>query len=219
MKAIGVTGGVGCGKSEILRQLQHSCVCDVIRTDDVANDLKEPGGACYDAIVAMLGEDVLEAGKGSRIDRAKMAEKIFGDEALLKKVNDLLHPAVRQVVIEKLEAEDARGILDVMFIEAALLLECGYASESTREAIEKASIPVNKAYGITLDEMWYVYAPQDVRRKRLKEHRGYSDEKIDGIMQKQLSEEQFRAGSDFVIDNGGSLADALAQAKERLKLV
>ena len=193
MYTIGVTGGVGCGKSEILKHLQTRCACHVIRTDEVANAVKEPGGVCYDEIVALLGEDVLEEG---RIDRAKMAAKIFADDDLLKQVNAILHPAVRRYVLERITEEQNRDELDVLFVEAALLIESGYRA--------------------ILDEMWYVYAPEAVRRERLKKYRGYSDEKIDSIMAKQLPEEAFRAGTDFEINNGGAIEDAVAQAKTRL---
>ncbi|MBR0171413.1 MAG: dephospho-CoA kinase [Lachnospiraceae bacterium] len=214
MLIIGVTGGVGCGKSAILAELKNDCICSVIHTDEVANAVKEPGGICYNEIVALLGEDVL--GEDRRIDRKKMAEKIFTDEALLKRVNAVLHPAVRSYVLDVIEAERGRGVLDILFIEAALLLENGYASEKRREAIEAAGIRPIHENGITVDEMWYVYAPEDVRRKRLKENRAYGDEKIDSIMKRQLTEEQFRAGSDFEIDNSGTLAEAAAQARKRI---
>ena len=208
MLIIGVTGGVGCGKSAILAALKTDCICSVIHTDEVANAVKEPGGICYNEIVDLLGKDVLD--DAWRIDRKKMAEKIFTDEALRKQVNAVLHPAVRRYVLDVIEAEKGRGVLDILFIEAALLIESGYVSARAGEAALKNA-------QVIVDEMWYVYAPEDVRRKRLKENRAYSDEKTDSIIKRQLTEEQFRAGSDFEIDNGGTLAEAVAQAQERLR--
>ena len=207
MLIIGVTGGVGCGKSAILAELKNDCICSVIHTDEVANTVKEPGGICYNEIVDLLGEDVLDA--EGRIDRKKMAEKIFADEALLKRVNAVLHPAVRRYVLDMIEAEKGRGILDILFIEAALLIESGYVSVHAGDAALKNA-------QVIVDEMWYVYAPEDVRRNRLKENRAYGDEKIDSIIKRQLTEEQFRAGSDFEIDNSGTLAEAVAQARKRI---
>ena len=208
MLIIGVTGGVGCGKSAILAELESDCICSIIHTDEVANAVKEPGGICYNEIVDLLGKDVLD--DAGRIDRKKMAEKIFTDEALRKQVNAVLHPAVRRYVLDVIEAEKGRGVLDILFIEAALLIESGYVSARAGEAALKNA-------QVIVDEMWYVYAPEDVRRKRLKENRAYSDEKTDSIIKRQLTEEQFRAGSDFEIDNGGTLAEAVAQAQERLR--
>ncbi len=85
----------------------------------------------------------------------------------------------------------------MFFVEAALLIECGY--------------------GALTDEMWYVYADEETRRKRLREYRGYSEERIDGIMSSQLSEEQFRESCDFVIDNSGTLAESFAQIDRKLE--
>ncbi|MBQ9863185.1 MAG: dephospho-CoA kinase, partial [Lachnospiraceae bacterium] len=81
-------------------------------------------------------------------------------------------------------------------IEAALLIECGYKE--------------------IVDEMWYIYTNIDVRRKRLKESRGYSDAKIDSILKSQLSEEEYRKNSDFEIDNSGLCEDSFEQIRERL---
>ena len=64
--------------------------------------------------------------------------------------------------------------------------------------------------------MWYIYCDLAVRRERLKKSRGYSDEKIDSILSSQLSEAEFRSGSDVVIDNSGNLEDAYRQIREAL---
>ena len=85
----------------------------------------------------------------------------------------------------------------MFFIEAALLIENGYND--------------------FVDEMWYIYARDDVRRARLKSSRGYDDEKITHIMESQLSEERFRVGSDFVLDNSGDLSEAYSQIQKRLE--
>ena len=126
-----------------------------------------------------------------------MAARIFSDEGLLKQVNDILHPAVREYLLERLERARQEGKTELFFVEAALLIECGY--------------------GALTDEMWYVYADEETRRKRLREYRGYSEERIDGIMSSQLSEEQFRESCDFVIDNSGTLAESFAQIDRKLK--
>ena len=194
MKVIGITGGVGAGKSEILKYLLRDPASGHIDTDSYANKVKEPGEMCYNDIVGLMGSDVLKA--DGHIDHAKMAAKVFADKELLKKVNDVLHPAVRAAVEERIAFERERGVLDHLFIEAALLIECGYKS--------------------ILDELWVVTASDDIRRQRLKASRGYSDEKIDSIMNNQLKDEEFKAAADFVLDNSGSLEEAYRQADERL---
>ncbi|MCR4904317.1 MAG: dephospho-CoA kinase [Butyrivibrio sp.] len=188
-KIIGITGGVGAGKSQILKYISDNYNCRVILADQVANDIKLKGGICYEPLVKLLGSDVL--GADGEIDKKKMAAKIFIDEKLLKNVNEILHPATISYIIEVVNTEKNKCNYDYCFIEAALLIECGFLK--------------------IVDEMWYIYAAEEVRRKRLKESRGYSDEKIDSILQKQLSEEEFRANCKVVIDNSGKLEDTYKQ--------
>lgn len=181
MKVIGVTGGVGAGKSTVLNYIKSICKCRVIFSDNVANDIKLKGMPCYEPIVELLSEEVL--GDDGEIDKAKMAKMIFSDKSLLNKVNDILHPAVNRFIHEQIELERKKNDLDYLFIEAALLIENGY--------------------GEVVDEMWYIYADDEVRRQRLKASRGYTDEKISDILKGQLSDEEFRKHADFVIDNSG----------------
>ncbi len=195
MKFIGITGGVGAGKSSILSYIRDHYPCEIYLADEVAHEVKKPGTACFQELIHILGEDVLD--ETGDIDKKRMAEKIFADEQLLERINGIVHPAVKDYLLEKLEEAKRSGKVKLFFVEAALLIECGY--------------------GELVDEMWYVHARKSVRRKRLKESRGYSDEKIDQIMKAQLSEEAFRKGSDFVIDNGGELTDACSAIDEHLK--
>ncbi len=181
MKTIGITGGVGAGKSTVLQYLEEMYNCRIIMTDDVANLLKEPGQACYEPIVRLLGNDVLLP--DGTIDRKRMAEMIFHDQDLLKKVEAILHPAVRSYVEDAIASERVSGKHPYVVVEAALLIQCGY--------------------GTILDEMWYVAVTDDVRRRRLKESRGYNDEKIDAILASQLDDASYRAACGIVIDNSG----------------
>ncbi|WP_026504775.1 dephospho-CoA kinase [Butyrivibrio sp. NC3005] len=196
MKIIGVTGGVGAGKSEVLRHLEQKYNCRVIFSDDVANIIKKKGMEAYDKLVELLGTDILNEEDGE-IDRKKMANAVFGKPDVLKKINDILHPLTNDYIYEQIEKEKNEKKLQILFIEAALLIETGY----------------NKI----VDEMWYIFADEEIRRKRLKASRGYSDAKIDKIISSQLSESEFRAGSDFMIDNSGSLEDTLQIIDNHLK--
>lgn len=195
MKVIGITGGVGAGKSEILKYIKVHYKCEIHLADEVAHLVKEPGTKCFGELVELLGEDVL--GPDGAIDKAVMASKIFGDERILEQVNAIVHPAVKEYILEHLQAARERGDAELFFVEAALLIEAGY-------------VPL-------VDEMWYIYATEDVRAKRLKEARGYSDEKIANIIKNQLSEEEFRKACDFVIDNSGELSDSFEQIDKKLE--
>lgn len=194
MKVIGITGGVGAGKSQILSYLQERTRCRVIMADQVAHELEEPEGRCYQPIVSLLGTAVLA--EDGQIDRVKMAARIFADEKLLEQVNQIVHPAVKEYIDEAIAGERARGQIDYLFIEAALLIESGY--------------------GRIVDEMWYIHADEKTRRERLKKSRGYSDRKIDNIMQGQLSEEEFYGHCSVVIDNSGTLDSAYRQIEKKL---
>ncbi len=191
---IGITGGIGAGKSTVLGYIRDNYNCLVIFSDDVANDIKKKGYPAYDELVALLGKEVLS--EDGEIDKAKMASAIFNNKNLLKKVNNILHPAVNTFIINIIEKERALGTYDFVFVEAALLIENGYDK--------------------IVDELWYVYASEESRRQRLKASRGYSDEKIDDILGKQLDDATFREHCSFVIDNSGELSKASEQIDNKI---
>lgn len=194
MKIIGITGGVGSGKTMLLKYIREHYSCRILLADEVANQLKEPGEACYEEIVALLGTEVLE--KDGRICRNRMAEKIFQDKGMLQAVNAVLHPAVKRYVLQEIKKEKEREKLDFFFLEAALLIEDGYDR--------------------IVEEMWYIYADEQVRRLRLKRDRGYSEEKIDSILRSQLSEENYRKHCSTVIDNSRELTYAYEQIDKKM---
>lgn len=195
MMFIGITGGIGAGKSEILKYIRKHYKCEIYLADDVAHLVKLPGTSCFDKLVELLGTDVLDA--SGEIDKKVMADKIFASPKLLQQVNAIVHPAVKEYLMERLEAAEESGEAELFFVEAALLIETGY--------------------GQLVDEMWYIYARQEIRTKRLREVRGYGEEKIISIMKNQLSEEQFREACDFVIDNSGELTDSYRQIDKKLE--
>ncbi|MCQ2494689.1 MAG: dephospho-CoA kinase [Lachnospiraceae bacterium] len=190
MKFIGITGGVGAGKSEILKFIKKHYKCKVYMADRVAHEVRLPGTDCHKQLCELLGEDVVGNSKA-------MAEKLFNNEELLEKVNGIIHPAVRVYLLDEYEKAKQDPETELFFVEAALLIECGY--------------------GELVDEMWYVYADRQVRIKRLIDSRQYPIEKIESIMANQLSDEEFRNNSDFVIDNSGSLFSSGEQIRHRLE--
>lgn len=194
MRFIGITGGIGAGKSEILHYIGQHCRCEIYLADEVAHLVKQPGSRAYRELVQLLGQDVTAA--DGQIDRAAMADKIFAKPELLEQVNEIIHPAVKEFLLERLEHAKKAGTAELFFVEAALLIECGYLA--------------------LVDEMWYIYADKEIRRDRLRSARGYSEEKISQIMSRQLSEEMFRKNCDFVIDNSGSLENTYRQIDRRL---
>lgn len=195
MRTIGITGGVGSGKTAVLAYIKEHYNCQVLLADELAHKVREPGGSCYEVLTELLGKEVLAP--DGRFDRRKMAEKIFGQTELLKQVNGIIHPMVRKEILLEIDRQKKEEKIDFLFVEAALLIEGGY---------EKV-----------LDELWYIYADEAKRRQRLKESRGYSDEKVSGIVNQQLSEEEFRLHCSIVIDNSGSLEDTYRQIDRKLE--
>jgi len=186
---IGVTGGVGAGKSACLKYIEQKYYCLVIYADPEAAKLRKKGEVCYDALVDLLGAEVL--GEDGEIDPARMARKIYEDPSVRSSVNAILHPAVNERIRGIIDRERAAAKLDFVFVEAALLIENGYEQ--------------------IVDELWYIHTDVDIRRRRLKESRGYSDERIDEILAGQLSEEEYRAHCAVVIDNGDDMIETKKQ--------
>ncbi|MBR4027417.1 MAG: dephospho-CoA kinase [Lachnospiraceae bacterium] len=230
MKFIGVTGGVGAGKSAILSYLAQKPYTKVMLADDIAHRLMEPGTDCYKEIVkCFAGEDIFgentfsvnlsenenqesitvlaseilrKKKKGQEevfppFDSGKLAHVIFSNPKKREKLNAIVHPAVKEYVKQVYEKEQSKGELDYLILEAALLIE--------------------EHYDEICDELWYIYTREDVRRKRLKESRGYSNEKIDDILRSQLSEQEFRKGTQVVIDNNGDPEDTFLQIEKFLR--
>ena len=196
MKVIGITGGVGSGKSALLAYIKEHYNCRIILADQAAHQVKEPGQPCYGKLVELLSEEILD--KDGTIHKGKMAEKIFSDEKLLEAVNAIIHPAVKELILGEIKKERRKGEVRYFFVEAALLIEDGYLD--------------------IVDEMWYIYTEEKVRRNRLSLSRGYSEEKINSIMASQLSETEFRKHCKVVIDNSGSLEEAFEQIDRELLL-
>lgn len=190
---IGVTGGVGTGKSTILNILREDYGAEIIIADDVARELMMPGHQVYDAISEQFGEDILTAGPGSEIDRGKLASLVFQDEEKRLLLNSLVHPAVKQTIMSMIDSFRSAN-QKLIVVETAILIEAGY-------------LPL-------VDELWAVCTDYELRVARLMESRGYSREKTDSIIRSQMPEEELRAVADLVIDNSGDLAQTQKQIRE-----
>ena len=196
---IGLTGGVGCGKSTILSFLKEDYGALILQADRVAEELMQPGGASFDRLVELLGKDVLRA--DGTIDRSRMSELVFADPSLLLKVNAIVHPDTL--------AEVKRRIAE--------------AKESL--IVYESAIPEEAHFDEITDAVLYVYASEQERLERLFFGRGYSFAKTESIMRRQMSEAEFRRIADAEVNNNGSeeearisLAAAMAALKEKGRL-
>ena len=196
MHFIGITGGVGAGKTAILTYLESNYSCRVMLADEIAHDLMEPGTDCYRKLQELFAEDQVFEADG-QIDRKKMAQVLFSDEKKRFALNDIVHPAVKQYVIDEMNRERAAQTHEVLILEAALLIE--------------------EHYDEICDELWYIYTSEENRRERLKLNRGYSDEKIDNIFASQLPESTYREVCKAEIDNNHLPEDAFCQIDELMK--
>ena len=188
MKVIGITGGVGSGKSRVLAYIEEHVPAVICQADHVAWNLQTPGQVCYEKIVSYFGDSILNEDK--TIDRKKLGQIVFGNQEKLSVLNQIMHPAVK-AYIQKWISEEANKGTKIFFIEAALLLEENYIE--------------------ICDEIWYIYSSEENRRLRLKESRKYSDEKIDAIFASQLPEEVFRQQCKTVIDNDNAFEHTCRQ--------
>lgn len=196
MKIIGITGGVGAGKSTVLDYLKREFQAEILQTDLVGHLVMEPGQICYERIVEQFGREILQ--EDGRIDRKKLGAIVFANDFLLKELNGIVHPAVKEYVLEQIRLA-AQRTCRLFVVESALLFDDDY------DAI--------------CQEVWYIYASEAERSKRLRQERGYSDDRIQGIMKNQAKEEFFRSHSDFVVENNGDLEETCRQIRERIQKI
>ncbi len=194
MKIIGITGGIGAGKSAVLDYLKERYGAYIIQADQVGHALMEPKGSCFLPVVKLLGKETLDT--QGKIDRGKIAALVFPNPQLLAQLNEIIHPAVKQKIREHIAVQEQEG-RSVFVIEAALLIEDHYEE--------------------ICQEFWYIYAEEAVRRRRLKEQRGYSEEKITDIFQSQQTEDIFRRECSYVVENNGDLQMTYLQIDKRMK--
>lgn len=194
MKVIGLTGGVGAGKSTVLAYIEKICSAVVIQADQAGHLVMAPGERCYEPMIALFGKQIIK--KDKTIDRRMVSDVVFGDERMRQKLNALLHPAIREYILEKIGEERKKG-KELVVVEAALLLEDHYDD--------------------FCDKIWWVYAEKEVRISRLMESRGYTREKAENIMIRQASDSFFRQHADFIVKNNGDLEETYRQVEEGIR--
>ena len=194
MRIIGITGGVGAGKSGVIEYLQKHYDAVIAKADDLGHAGIRRGEECYASVVDLLGSDIID--EDGELNRAKIATIVHQDKEQLTKLNEIIHPYVEVCIIQMIIKAIKSG-KKYFFIEAALLLEANYHQ--------------------LCDEIWYVYADCRVRRDRLASSRNYSAEKTLQIMDNQLSDYEFRFNSNFVIDNSGDFTATTKQIDARMQ--
>lgn len=194
MRIIGITGGIGAGKSSVLELLEKNFNAFIIKADDVAKGTMEIGNAGYNKVLEIFGDEILDS--VGAINRTKLAEIVFNNHQKLIVLNSIIHPLVKKLITEQIGQLKCEEKYDYVFIEAALLIE--------------------SHYDIICDELWYIYTPDEIRIQRLKASRGYDDQKIKDIFANQLQPEMFKKHCKVIIENDKSLEDTLEQLKKIL---
>lgn len=202
VEVIGVTGGVGAGKSRILQLLEEEYGARILLADQVAAQLEEPGYPGFKLLVERFGSRIL--GEDGRLDRKAFAEMIFKSRTVLEEVNEMIHPLTWQALLGQVEdirsrygetKEAAAGLTLLVAVEAALF------DEKSRQLC---------------DTLWYVDTSEENRIGRLMENRGYSREKCRDIMENQPDRQRFLELADQVIDNNGTMEQVREQLEKLL---
>lgn len=190
MKVIAITGGIGSGKSYVAALMEHFFPILHISTDDLAREQMKKGGISYEGVISHFSKYGNITMTDGEIDRAALAKLVFNDEGLLSELNSITHPNVIKALKERINLEREKDEYIAILIESALVFESGIDS--------------------MCDEVWCVTASVGERIERLRNSRGYSDEKIRSILDDQMNTEDFISRSDRVIENeNGKTAEQL----------
>lgn len=190
MKVIGLTGGIGSGKSTVAGFLSGLGAA-VIDLDKVGHEVIRPGGQAFERVVREFGEDILNA--DGDIDRARLGNIVFRNPQALARLNRIVHPAIDKVV-EKRVGEYRRQGAKAVVLEAAAILEAGRAAQ--------------------VDEIWVTVAPEATVLKRLSERSGYSEAESRARLRSQLPAEERIEHADVVIATDCGLDELKARVRK-----
>ncbi len=189
MVTLGLTGGIGSGKTAAAARLAEKPGVRAVYADDVARHLMATDPAVRAALVARFGPETFDD-RGA-LDRARLAARVFGDAEELAALNAIVHPAVRRAMLDEVARARADGVRLLVY-EAALLFEVGAAA--------------------LVDHVAVVDAPLETRLARVAARDGATREQVLARMARQLDPAELRRRADTVIDNDGDLVHLHAQA-------
>jgi len=183
MKVIGLTGGIGSGKSTVARFMAELGAV-VIELDKVGHEAMKSSSKTWQRLVDEFGSDIITT--DGEIDRARLGEIVFNDSNSLRQLNDIIHPEIDKIINARLD-ENRRKRIDYVVLEAAARLDTDRSSQ--------------------LDELWVTVAPNEVVMKRLSERSGFSEQESRARIESQISSEERVKRADVVIDTNCSLED------------
>lgn len=183
MLVIGLTGGIGTGKSEAARRMT-ALGAALIDADRVGHEAYTPHTEAWRRVVEAFGEGIL--GPDGEIDRRSLGAVVFSDPEQLARLNGIMHPLMAGMVQEKIDGFREEGA-EVVVVEAALLFEAGWDS--------------------LVEEVWVTDAPEESVIVRLAQRNGMSEEEARKRVSAQMSRAERLGRADVVIDNSSGMAE------------
>ena len=190
-RVIGITGGVGSGKSTALMLLKEKYDAYICMADELGHRAMDQGTGAYIQIVKQFGPDILAC--NGEINRNALADIVYHDEGRLHCLNRIIHPYVKREIRKQMERCPAR----LFVLETAILFETGCDR--------------------LCDEVWGVIAGDEIRIARLMESRGYSRERAESIMRQQMGSGELAERCDVVLVNDGDRQELLDQLENVLE--
>ena len=181
MLTIGLTGGIGSGKS-VVADLLREQGATIIDADRLGHEAYTPNSEAWRQVVAAFGEGILTA--EGEIDRRKLGGIVFSDPAQLERLNGIMHPLMAGMVQQR-KVQLSEASVAVAVVEAAVLFEAGWET--------------------LVDEVWTTVAPDDVVIERLRQRNGLSAQEASKRINSQMSSEDRIRRSDVVIENASDL--------------
>jgi len=183
MLVIGLTGGIGTGKTQVSEMLEKLGAA-IVNADLLGHQIYVPQSEAWREVVEVFGEEVLAP--NGEIDRTKLGPIVFGDLEALKKLNAITHPKIYALADESLKKLSEEGS-EVAVLEAALLIEAKWTP--------------------LVNEVWVTTAPEQDVVKRIQERNGFTEEAIRSRIASQMTQEERITHADVIIENEGDLTE------------
>ena len=190
MKVIGLTGGIGSGKSTVSQCLAELGAV-IIDADKVGHEAFKPDTEAWHEVVATFGRQIIAP--SGEIDRKKLGEIVFSQPEALLRLNRIMHPKMHDMMKSQIEDYRRQGV-EVVVLEAAILIEANWTS--------------------LVDEVWVTVTSEAMVLERLKQQRGLDEEQTLARIRSQISSEERARHADVVINNNGDLEEVRAKVKE-----
>jgi dephospho-CoA kinase len=190
MILIGITGGIGSGKTEMAKIFQK-LGAKILSGDEIGKDVVEKNPQLLKKLVKTFGDEILDSKK--RLNRKKLGKIAFSSPSLTKKLNSIVHPFLLKDLKEKIKSLKKKGYKKTLVIDAALIVEWELQKE--------------------LDYLIFVDCSKEKRIKRLTQQKDYSRKEAEGRIKAQLPESKKRKLADFTIENEGNVRELRKSAE------